>query len=270
MRIFWQSFVDASASAPYMTRLQDYLNGIAAPGVTVEVAGISPPDRDFGRLSELRCAILAIDNGLAAEDAGYDAVVMGHFQDPGLYELRASLRIPVIGTGEASFYAAAQLGRRFGLVTLDSVFETWHLEQAALYGLEHRVVGVRGLDCTPADFSDAFAGDDDAHARMCAAFAACAQPLVDAGADVVIPAGVLPGLLLSRERGLTVGRAPVINCAAVALKSAEMWVQLHRLNGIEPSRGPAFALSPARAREDFRALVARGRGPQTAGGDTAS
>lgn len=51
VRIFWQSFVDASANAPYMARLAEYLNEIAAPGTTVHVEGISPPDREFGRLS---------------------------------------------------------------------------------------------------------------------------------------------------------------------------------------------------------------------------
>jgi hypothetical protein len=49
----------------------------------------------------------------------------------------------------------------------------------------------------------------------------------------------------------------VVNCAAVALKSAEMWVQLQRLNGTEPSRGPSFTLANDRARQDFRATVAR-------------
>jgi hypothetical protein len=88
-------------------------------------------------------------------------------------------------------------------------------------------------------------------------FAACAQPLVDHGADVVVPAGVLPGLLVCGERGFKIGHAPVINCAAVALKSAEMWVQLHRLNGTEPSRGPSFALANDRAKADFRAMIAR-------------
>ena len=57
MRIFWQSFIDATASRPYMERLSAYLNAIAAPGTSVHVAGISPPDRDFGRLAEMRCAI---------------------------------------------------------------------------------------------------------------------------------------------------------------------------------------------------------------------
>jgi hypothetical protein len=43
----------------------------------------------------------------------------------------------------------------------------------------------------------------------------------------------------------------------VALKSAEMWGQLKRLNGLEPSRGPSFKRASAQARDDFRALLAR-------------
>ena len=257
MRIFWQSFVDASAKAPYMAGLSEYLNQIAAPGTTVHVEGISPPDREFGRLAELRCAVQAIDNGIEAEERGFDAYVMGHFQDPGLYELRSALDIPVIGAGESTLLAASQLGRRLGLVTLDPVFEIMHYEQAERYGLGDRVIHVTGLGCKPEDFTGAFAGDQAAHARMIGGFKACALPLVERGADVVIPAGVLPGLLIGREHGLKIGHAPVVNCAAIALKSAEMWVQLRELNGVEPSRGPSFRRASAVARSDFRALLAR-------------
>src|SRR6185369_6146970 len=159
-------------------KLAAYLNEIAAPGTSVHVEGITPSDRDFGRLSEFRCAIQAVDNGLAAQESGFDAYVMGHFQDPGLYELRSALDIPVIGTGEATLLAASQLGRRLGLVTLDPVFEVWHYEQAERYGLDGRVVHVTGLGCRPEDFADAFAGDDAAQARMIEDFVACARPLV--------------------------------------------------------------------------------------------
>jgi hypothetical protein len=93
---------------------------------------------------------------------------------------------------------------------------------------------------------------------MLSAFMECARPLVEKGADVIVPAGVLPGLLLARERGLTVAHAPVVNCAAVALKSGELWIQMHKLDGIEASRGPSYALAPRRAVEDFRKLVASG------------
>jgi len=257
MRIFWQSFVDFSNNAPYLRGLSDYLNRIAAPGTTVHVEGISPPDRSFGRLAELRCAITAIDNGIAAEEAGYDAYVMGHFQDPSLYELRSALRIPVIGAGESTLLAASQLGRRLGLVTLDPVFEVIHFEQAERYGLVGRVTHVKGLGCRPEDFAAAFAGYAQAKALMLRDFSDCAQPMVDAGADVIIPAGVLPGLLVASEHSFCVGHAPVVNCAAVALKSAEMWVQLRALNGTEPSRGPSFALANAQARADFRSLLSK-------------
>jgi len=258
MRLLWQSFVDQAENAAYFKRLHVHLSGLAAPGTTVELKGMSPPDRDFGRLTEFRCAIQVVENALAAEQAGYDGFVLGHFQDPGLYEARSALRIPAIGTGESTLHFAAQLGRRIGLVSIDPVFEVFHLEQAERYGLSERIAGVAGLGAVPGDFDAAFAGDEAAYQRLKGAFEACAAPLVERGADVIVPAGVLPGLLMSRERGLTVGHAPVVDCSAAALKSAEMWVALHKANGLEPSRGPSFALAPERATRDFRDFVAKG------------
>jgi Asp/Glu/hydantoin racemase len=259
MRILWLSFVDAAHNAPYFERLSRYLNDIAAPGTTVDVVGTSPPDRDFGRLTEFRCAALAIDRCIEAEAQGFDAFVMGHFQDPGLYEARSAVRIPVVGAGEATLHFAAQLGRRLGLVSIDPVFEVLHYEQAERYGLRERIAAVVGLGFLPADFNPAFAGDEAALTRMRATFDEKARPLVQAGADVIIPAGVLPALMLCSQRGYKVGHAPVVNCASVALKAAEMAVALHRLEGLEPSRGPSFALAPERAIADFRHFVARGR-----------
>jgi allantoin racemase len=259
MRVLWQSFVDATQNPSYLDGLSAYLNEIAAAGTEVAVRGITPPDRDFGRLTEFRCAIEAVDNAIGAEQHGYDGFVLGHFQDAGLYEARSAVRIPVVGTGEATLHLAAQLGRRIGLVSIDPIFAVWHHEQAERYGLADRVVAVSGLGAIPEDFSAAFAGDQVAFARLRSAFIECAIPLVEKGADVIVPAGVLPCLLLARERGFKVGHAPVVNCAAVALKTTEMLIMLHQTDGLEPSRGPSFALAPRRAIEDFRALVARGR-----------
>jgi allantoin racemase len=259
MRILWQSFVDIAENARYFERLTQYLNGIAAPGTTVDVVGMSPPDRDFGRLAEFRCGAVAIDRCIEAEEKGYDAFVFGHFQEPGLYEARSAVHIPVIGTGESSLHFAAQLGRRIALISIDPIFETFHLEQADRYGLGQRVQHVTGLGFLPQDFEAAFDGDQAAFARLLATFDAKARPLVDAGADVVVPAGVLPGLLFGRERGPKIGHAPVVNCAAVALKSAEMGIALNKLTGIEASRGPSFASASKRAIDDFRGLFSKAR-----------
>lgn len=263
MRIWWQSFVDPEQNAPYLERMAAYLAEIADEGTAVDVRGMSPPDRDFGRLTEFRCAAMAIDNALEAAERGYDAYVMGHFQDPGLYEARSAVTIPVLGLGETTLHWAAQLGRNIALVSIDSVFERWHLEQADLYGLHGRVTHVTSLGVVVEDFAAAFAGDLDAHARLLDAFTGLVEPIVAAGADVIVPAGALPGLLLAREHGLTIGHAPIVNCVAVTLKLAEAAVRISAITGLGPSRGPSFALAPAGSVADFRAFVAHGRGGTT-------
>jgi Asp/Glu/hydantoin racemase len=259
MRLWWQSFIDAGQNAPYLERMATHLNAIADPGTSVEVVGMRPPDRDFGRLTEFRCAALAIDNAVEAAAQGYDAFVMGHFQDPGLYEARSAVRIPVIGLGESTLHWAAQLGRNIGLVTIDPVFERWHREQAERYGLAARVTHVVGMGLVAEDFAPAFAGDERALSHLIESFRVLARPLVESGADVIVPAGALPGLLFAGVHGLTVDHAPVVNCVTVTLKLAETAVRIQRLTGVEPSRGPSFALAPDRAIGDFRALIARGR-----------
>ena len=169
MRIWWQSFVAPAQNAAYLERLAEYLDELAGPGTSIDVHGMTPPDRDFGRLTEFRCAALAIDNALEATEQGYDAFVLGHFQDPGLYEARSATRIPVVGLGESSLHVAAQLGRNIALISIDSVFEHWHREQADRYGLGGRVTHVSSLGALVEDFRAAFEGDDDATARCSSA-----------------------------------------------------------------------------------------------------
>jgi len=259
MLVRWQSFVDAEVNAPYLDRLQQYLTSIAGPSVRVEVAGMTPPARSFGRLSELRCAVAAVDQALQAEADGVDAFVFGHFQEPGLYEARSACRIPIGGIGESSLLWASHIGRRIGLVSIDPVFEVIHLEQAQRYGLESRIAGVRALGATVADFAEAFAGNRDAYEELVAAFTKEARILVDQGADVIVPAGGLFALLVAHEQAMTVGSAPVVNCIAIALAWIEISVRMKQANGLHSSRGPSFALVPDEAIADFRAMARPGQ-----------
>src|SRR5437763_11229361 len=92
-RIWYQSFVDPQEQRPYMLRLQERLTAYAAPQVRFEVHGVSPPDRYLSPLTEFRCAAQAIRGAIEAQRQGYDAVVLGHFQEPGLVECRSALDI---------------------------------------------------------------------------------------------------------------------------------------------------------------------------------
>jgi allantoin racemase len=251
-RIWYQSFVDPREQRPSMQRLQERLTEYASPQVRFEVHGVSPPDRYLSPLTEFRCAAQAIRGRIEAQRQGYDAVVIGHFQEPGLVESRCALDVPVVGLGEATMLHACTIGRTFGLVTINPVFLPWHRDQIARLGLGQRAVGVRAIDTQVATYMQAFE-DQGAYQRVKDDFCQQAESLVEAGAEVVIPAGGLPMLLLTREKDLTVRGAVVLNGIAVIVAAAEAALKLFRLTGVAVSRQGTFAKAPPEAIQEFLA-----------------
>lgn len=249
-RIWYQSFVDEREQAPYIDRLRDALAGYADPGFEFVVHGISPPDRYLHPLTEFRCAGETIRAALTADASGFDAFVIGHFQEPGLTECRGSLDIPVIGLGESAMLHACALGRKVGLVTINPVFIPWHEEQIARHGLGQRVVGVRAITAEVATFMSAFE-DDAAYAAVRDDFCREVRPLLEQGVEVVVPAGGLPMLLFARERGFNIDGAIVLNGIAVVAKAAEMAVKLRQLTGTVVSRYGLYAKAPPEAIAEF-------------------
>jgi Asp/Glu/hydantoin racemase len=89
VRIWYQSFVDYENGKTYWDRLRKHLEAVVDPGTTVDIKGITPHDSYAHALVEMRCAREVICNAVRAEREGYDAFVIGHFQDAGLYEARS-------------------------------------------------------------------------------------------------------------------------------------------------------------------------------------
>jgi allantoin racemase len=244
-KLWYQSFVHPIEQAPYIERLLAALDAAAGPGIRFEVHGLDPPDHIFHPLTEFRCAAQTIRNALEAERAGYDAFIIGHFQEPGLLEIRGALDIPVVGLGEANLLAALSMGRRLGLVTIDPVFIEWHERQVHAHGLDQRVAGVRAIRMDLPAFMRAFT-NEECYAAVRADFVEQVRPLVAAGAEVIIPAGGLPMLLFARECPFVIDGALVLNGIAVAAKAAEMALALRRLTGAVVSRRGTYAkASPA-------------------------
>jgi len=249
-RIWYQSFVHPQEQAPYIGRLQAHLDACAAPGVRFEVHGLDPPDRHFHALTEFRCAAQVIRLAIEAERAGYDAFVIGHFQEPALLEIRGTLDIPVIGLGEANLLAAMTMGRRLGLVTIDPAFIDWHERQVLAHGFDNRIVGVRAIRADLPGFMRAFT-DDSAYAKVREEFVSQVEPLVADGAEVILPAGGLPMLLFSRECPFLIDGALVLNGIAVVAKAAEMALGLRRLTGAVVSRRGTYAKASADCVEEY-------------------
>jgi Asp/Glu/hydantoin racemase len=256
MRIRWQSFIDPDQHREYFALLGEQLRACAGEGVDYEIIGIQPPDTELHRLTETRCASQVVANAIAAEEDGCDAFLVGHFQDSGLHDARSAVGIPVLGLGETSILHACTLGQGIGLVTIDPLFIAWHRDQIARYGLRDRVIGVTAMaTLTVADYVEACA-EEQAFARVFEQFERASQPLLAAGAEVLIPAGGLPSLVLARRRGLEVDGAAVLNAVPVLAKHGEAAVALARLGLPVASRKGAFALASERSRQEFLAALA--------------
>ena len=115
IRICYQSYVDYENGKTYWDTLGAYLKKITYPGTTIDIRGITPFDSYAHSLVEMRCAREMICNAVAAEREGYDAFIVGHFQDAGLYEARAVVDIPVVSLGESSMLYSCQLAQRIGV-----------------------------------------------------------------------------------------------------------------------------------------------------------
>ncbi|WP_218940105.1 aspartate/glutamate racemase family protein [Denitrobaculum tricleocarpae] len=252
IKIWYQSYVDYDNGKSYWDVLGRHLDEIVAPGTTVDINGITPFDSYAHPLVEFRCAREMICNAVQAEREGYDAFVVGHFQDAGLYEVRAAVDIPVIALGEASMLYCCQLGQRIGIVTINPRFIPWFHHQIGKYGLKERISGVHAMTFEPGQILEAYSSNERAD-QVKALFEEQARPLVAQGTDVLIPGGGIPMLLFAKYHNHLVDEAPVINGIPIAVKMAEMAVTLKRLTGQSVSRVSDYAKAPPEVIEEFLA-----------------
>ena len=249
-RICYQSYVDEANGGRYWRHLAEYLRSVVQPGNEIDVRGITPHDSYAHPLVEMRCAREMICNAVAAEREGYDAFVVGHFQDAGLYEARSAVDIPVVALGEASMLYSCQLAQRIGIVTINPRFIPWFHHQIRKYGLEHRVTGVHAMSFEPGQILSAL-GSEDGTQQVKALFEEQARPLVQDGVELVLPGGGIPMLAFSGLHGFNIDGAPVVNGIEIAVKMAEMAVSLARSSGLGVSRVGEYSKAPTDVVDEF-------------------
>jgi len=149
--------------------------------------------------------------------------------------------IPVVGLGENAMLHACTLGRKIGLVTIHPIHIPYHEDQVLRYGLQQRIVAVSAVESAANDYVRAF-GDPKVAKAIGAKYAKEIQALTARGIEVVIPAGGLPSLLFGAALKVSAAPAVVLDSVALAVKAAEMAVDLRRFNGMAPSRASTFAL----------------------------
>ena len=102
-------------------------NSTAAPREiqTVKGDGFDPrlwqarvPTFPVNEINRHMSEIAIIETGLRAAQDGCGGIFINTVGDYGLSALRSSLSIPVVGAGQSTMHTAAQMGRRFSIVTI--------------------------------------------------------------------------------------------------------------------------------------------------------
>lgn len=172
-----------------------------------------------------------VEKVIEAERDGYDACVIGCFHDLAVREARQMVDIPVVGPMESSLLYACTLGRKFGIVTVGMPKQMPEFEnEVRSLRLEGRGIPrvIRPIRMTAREvFTDGMENPQ----LITDAIMEQARECISEGADVIVigccglgPAATLLGI--SVVPGLDV---PVLDCAAVAIKSAEFAAEMRHV-----------------------------------------
>ncbi len=106
-----------------LARRQRLLREIASPGTEIDIFGLEtdPEKSHLGTVQSAYDAALStigdIKCAMAAEEAGYQAVIIPCGGDPGTAPLREVLTVPVVPPGSAAKHICSLLGPRFSVIT---------------------------------------------------------------------------------------------------------------------------------------------------------
>ncbi|MEF7615904.1 aspartate/glutamate racemase family protein [Aquincola sp. MAHUQ-54] len=114
-------------------------SGAAIEGVTARRG--APMIVDEAEMAVASAEVLAAWH--AADDGGWDGVIVSAFGDPGLDAVRAAARVPVVGICEASILDGAQGGRRFGIATVTPALAELLRQRVAALGAGAHYSGIR-------------------------------------------------------------------------------------------------------------------------------
>ncbi|MCK5539572.1 MAG: hypothetical protein KAI69_01480 [Deltaproteobacteria bacterium] len=202
----------------------DHMMRFVSPGTEVKAFLFSGHTRSIkvgGDVSLLAGETKAI--AIEVEKQGFDALVIHGICDFGIEAARGAVDIPVIGLGSATFHLASQLADRFGVVTKSDATIPEFSRRIKLMGCFERITSLRPLNIPETDLwlrSEEITEKFIEIARYQIEHEGA--QLIVAGYSAIL--GILPPG--SKERFEQELKVPVIDGVPVALKTAEMMIDL--------------------------------------------
>jgi allantoin racemase len=234
MKLWYQSMSRQKAWSDYNKALRRILDAVKDPGTEIEVHGITKIGGvadQFHYLDYLESGEV-MANVQVAMKRGFDAFLIGNIGDPGIAACREIANIPVLGLCETSLHLACMMGRNFSLVTINEKFTPRIIDNVHRYGLAGRLACVNRMKVDRILHLDAGFSDARARKEILRQFLKAANANVEAGAEVIVPAGgVVMALLADAGLYQAARGTPILNGIPALVKTAEAVVKLNRLMG---------------------------------------
>lgn len=263
MKIWYQSTLSFAQHPNYEKALAAHFKRVASPGVEVVLKGRDPsfgghlnPLDVIGSPAVYHAMVTPafIKSLLDAEDAGADAFIIASFSEPILAELRSLARIPVVSMPEATFMAASMCAPKVGLVTLNRLVIPFIEKSTSTHKWKERLSGVHLIE---GDVSEAeLDANFSTPGKYIELLADGIRKAIAAGAQAVIPAEGVLGVMAAENGLREVDGVPVIDAIGTPVLFAELAVALKARTGLEQSR-TAYPAPSETARSALKDLFAR-------------
>jgi len=218
--------------------MRDFLNKVKRPDTAVDVVSLTSGPTHLNFLSyEALVVPDVLEKVCQAERNGYDAAIVGCFNDTGVWEARElTNKLYVVGPGEASYYLASMLGQRWCVLVSQEKCIPRMAHNALRYGFgAERVVfysvgiGVHEFQSVPEHTKEAL---------LSAAQEAIKRDRVEV---IILGCTALYGFYLDLQKELGL---PVLDAAITALKYSEFLVEIGRVAGWYHSKAVSYSAPP--------------------------
>lgn len=202
--------VNPNSSEGVTARIAAAAQAASLPGERVTTVATAGAPELIVTPQDTAQAVGAVLETVAAHGGGVDGIVLASFGDTGLAEVRARVRVPVIGIAGAALAAASAVGERFAMVTFGPAMVDGLHRRIADCGHAHRLTAIHAVEgpgwSEPGAIQDELIGPLRDLCRQ-----AAAAPGVG---SVVLGGGPLAGLAARLQPDVPV---PVIDGTAAAL-----------------------------------------------------
>jgi allantoin racemase len=242
-------FVNPFGTNRYNGIMERILGKVKRPDTELVVTNLNkgPTYLDYWYYKHLVMTEL-IEKGIQAEKDGYDGVIFACMWDPGVFEAKECVDIPLIGTHEPTIHLAAMLGHRFALVTNSDKSAPLMANLIRQYGLENKCVGAGSIKMSLDEIYDR----PEVCRDNCLKAVHWAK---ERGADVLVQGCTIQSAYFIDAYGLSeatfnIEGLTVLDPNIIGLKTVEMLVDLKKL-GIGLSRNSIFKKPMDFSQKDF-------------------